>query len=69
MKKSAKKIKVINDAKSMSAKMFMETYENDYRLDMLDSDNIMNWNEGYLNLDYEGISILFFDGKLDSISE
>jgi hypothetical protein len=61
MKTSTKKI--INDAKSMSAKKFMEIYENDSKLEILDADNLLNMNEGYLNLDYEGISILFLDGE------
>ena len=61
MKTSSKKL--INDAKSMSAKKFMETYENDPKLEILDADNILNMNEGYLNIDYDGISILFFDGE------
>ncbi len=61
MKTSTKKI--INDAKSMSAKKFMEIYENDSKLEILDADNLLNMNEGYLNLDYDGISILFLDGE------
>jgi hypothetical protein len=67
MKKSTKTL--IKDAKILNAQKFMDKYGDDPEFVLLDADNLMNVNEGFLNIDYDGISILFCDGQLDSISD
>lgn len=50
----------------------IKRHKNDNRIEFLDIDNILNFNEGYVNLIFNGDdcseSFLFLDGVYDSTS-
>ena len=62
---------ILEQAKTLTANSF-DKFLNENRIDydILDSDNIMDYNEGYLNIMFSGDdceeSFLFIDGVLDS---
>ena len=60
--------KIIKAAETMNATQFLEfLYENKVFFSILDQDNIMDPNDGYLNVEVDGMpegeSILFTDGE------
>jgi hypothetical protein len=56
--------------KKVNSSELMEKYMNHPKLEILDCDNILNYNEGYLNILFHGDdsedSFLFVDGEFDS---
>jgi hypothetical protein len=63
--------KIMEQAKVLDAAQLVEYLEtNGIEYEILDADNIMDFNEGCLNLVVDGFdlgdSLLFFDGKLSN---
>jgi hypothetical protein len=63
--------KIMEQAKVLDAAQFVEYLKtNGIEYEILDADNIMDFNEGCLNLVVDGFdegdSLLFFDGKLSN---
>jgi hypothetical protein len=63
--------KIMEQAKVLDATNFVEYLEtNGIEYEILDADNLLNYNEEYLNLVVDGFdegdSLLFFDGKLSN---
>jgi hypothetical protein len=59
-------------ALTMKAKQFMKIYGESNQLEIYDADNLLNYNEGSVNLKFSGagqtdLYILFVDGKCHSI--
>jgi len=70
--KTCKQFNSLCEEFSADASALMELTKNNPRLQILDSDNIMDYNEGFLNLMFSGEdceeTFLFVDGVLDSSS-
>jgi hypothetical protein len=68
--KTCKQFNSLCEKFSADAAALMKEACNNPRLQILDSDNIMDYNEGYLNIMFSGDdceeSFLFIDGILDS---
>ena len=70
--KTCKQFNSLCEKFSTDAASLMKEAYNNPRLQILDSDNIMNYNEGFLNLMFSGDdceeSFLFVNGKLSETS-
>ena len=70
--KTCKQFNALCEKFSTDAAALMKEVENNPRLEVLDIDNLMNYNDGFLNIVFAGDdceeSFLFVDGVLDSSS-
>ena len=70
--KTCKQFNALCEKFSTDAAALMKEVENNPRLEVLDIDNLMNYNDGFLNIVFAGDdceeSFLFVNGKLSETS-
>ena len=62
---------IIKEAKTLGVNRFMKKYWEDNALSVLDIDNILNYKEGFVSINFEvkgkkTVNLTWFDGKFDS---
>lgn len=60
---------ILKDAQTMSTADFMNKHLSDERLTVIDIDSLFDYNEGNVNIEFEGVgTFLFYNGELDFVS-